>query len=121
MVSATSAQAGADPHPSLRRARTVSQLLDSAIEIPVINYRVGLDPILGILPVAGDTVSYACSLYVVFEAIRAGASAKLVAVMLSLITVDYVVGSIPALGTLFDAVWKANVWNVRLLERHLDA
>ena len=121
MSGSTAQRPQGTPHPGVERARRVSQVLDSAIEVPVVNYRVGLDPILGILPVAGDTVSALCSLYVVFEAIRVGASARLVALMLSLIAVDLVVGSIPVLGTLFDAVWKANVWNVRLLERHLRA
>lgn len=121
MAAATASQERTDQHPSVERARRVSQLLDNAIEIPIINYRIGLDPILGILPVAGDSVSTLLSLYIVFEAIRVGASARLVAIMLSLIAVDFVIGSIPVLGTLFDAVWKNNVWNVRLLERHLES
>jgi hypothetical protein len=99
----------------------VSRLLDSAIRIPVIDYRIGLDPILGLVPVVGDSVSALLSLYVVAEAALAGASLRLLAVMVSLLLVDLVVGSIPVVGTLFDAVWKSNVWNARLLERHLDA
>jgi len=105
---------------ALERARGVATLLDTAVEIPVVNYRVGLDPILGILPVAGDTVAAALSLYVVFEAVRAGVPLRTVAVMVTLVGIDYVCGSVPVLGTLFDAVWKANVWNVRLFERHVD-
>lgn len=104
---------------ALERARGAATLLDSAVELPVIHYSIGLDPILGILPVAGDTVATALSLYVVFEAMRAGVPLRTVAVMLSLVGIDYVCGSVPVFGTLFDAVWKANVWNVRLLERHV--
>ncbi|MFD1588745.1 DUF4112 domain-containing protein [Halorientalis brevis] len=121
MPAATESRERTGQHPSLERARSVSQALDNSIELPVVNYRIGLDPILGILPVAGDSVSLVLSLYVVFEAIRVGASARLVALMLALLAIDFVVGSIPVFGTLFDAVWKANVWNVRLLERHLDS
>lgn len=121
MAETTMGHGAVEHYPGLTRARTVSQLLDNAIEIPVINYRIGVDPILGILPVAGDSVSTLLSLYIIGEAIRAGASARLVATMLSLVAVDFVIGSIPVLGTLFDAVWKANVWNVRLFERHLEA
>jgi hypothetical protein len=110
---------GRAPDPAaLERAREASDVLDRAIEIPGLGIRIGIDPILGILPVAGDTVSLVASLYVVIEGIRAGAPAWLVAVMLTLVGIDYVVGSIPLVGTLFDAVWKANSWNVRLVERY---
>lgn len=108
-------------HPSLVRARRVSRLLDNAVRIPVIDYRIGLDPILGLLPVAGDSASALLSLYVILEAAVAGAPARLVVLMLFLVAIDVLVGSIPVLGTLFDAIWKPNAWNVRLLERHLAA
>lgn len=105
---------------ALERARSVAHLLDESVKLPVVNYRVGLDPILGILPVAGDTVAAAISLYIVGEAVRADAPLTTVSLMLALTGVDYVCGSVPILGTVFDAVWKSNVWNVRLLERHVE-
>lgn len=111
----------ADTHPAVRRAGRVSHLLDEVIRIPVVDYRIGLDPILGLLPVAGDAVAAGLSLYVIAEAVVAGAPLWLVALMLVLVGIDLVVGSVPLVGTLFDAVWKPNVWNVRLLQRHLDA
>lgn len=104
---------------ALRRVRSLSTLLDSAIRIPGTNYRVGLDPILGVLPVAGDAVAAALSLYPVAEAYRLGAPKRTLLWMLGLVAVDAVIGSVPLVGGVFDALWKANEWNRRTLERHV--
>lgn len=107
-------------HPSVERARTVGTILDDAIRVPGTEFRVGLDPILGILPVGGDIVAAVLSLYVVAEAARAGAPARLLGKMLAVVTVDLVAGSVPVIGVVFDAFWKGNVWNVSMLESHLE-
>jgi hypothetical protein len=104
---------------ALRRARGIAHLLDEAIRVPGTDFRFGIDPIVGILPVAGDTIAAILSLYPVFEAIRLGAPRGTIAKMLLFVGVDAVVGSVPVLGQVFDAVWKANTWNVRALERHV--
>ncbi|WP_243700492.1 DUF4112 domain-containing protein [Halorussus pelagicus] len=102
--------------PGMERVRIIADLLDEAVELPVINYKIGLDPILGILPVGGDTLSAAISLYIVAEGAQMGASRDTVLKMLLNVGVDAATGSIPVLGTLIDAVWKANKRNVALLE-----
>ncbi|WP_135854080.1 DUF4112 domain-containing protein [Halorussus salinus] len=107
--------------PGMERVRAIADLLDEAIELPVINYKIGLDPILGILPVGGDAVSAAISLYIVAEGAQMGASKDTIMRMLFNIGVDAVIGSIPVLGTLVDAVWKANVRNVEMLEDEFGA
>jgi len=104
---------------TLKRVRTVSRLLDDAVRVPGTDFRIGMDPILGILPVAGDGVAMLLSLYPVLEAYRLGMSRTAIAKMLSLVAVDAVIGSVPLLGPVFDAFWKANKWNLRTLERHL--
>jgi hypothetical protein len=115
-----------DPTPTsprrlgLERARTASRLLDDAFRIPYTNRRVGVDPLLGLLPVAGDAVAALASLYVVFEAYRAGVPGRTLTTMLLLIAVDTAAGSLPVVGTLFDAFWKANRWNVSLFEKHVE-
>lgn len=111
---------GSSEEAALDRVKTVSKVLDEAVRVPGTNFRVGIDPILGIVPGAGDTVAAALSLYPVAEAYRLDAPPKLIAKMLSLIAVDYVIGSVPVAGTVFDAFWKANEWNARSLERHLE-
>lgn len=110
-----------DEQATLDRVHRVGDLLDEAFRVPGTDYRVGLDPVLGILPVAGDSVATVISLYIVVEAARAGVSRSTLALMTGLVAVDAVIGSIPVLGTIFDAVWKANKWNVSLLERELSA
>jgi hypothetical protein len=103
----------------LERTRTASTLLDEAIRIPVINYRVGIGPIIGLLPVSGDAVGGVLSLYVVAESARLGVPPKTLFRMLVNVAIDTVGGSIPVAGNLFDVVWKANERNVSLLEDHL--
>ncbi|WP_238392181.1 DUF4112 domain-containing protein [Halorussus amylolyticus] len=110
-----------DEPPGMERIRAISKLLDEAFEVPVINYKIGLDPILGILPVGGDTVSAAVSLYTVGEAARMGASRETLVQMLVNIGIDTVLGSIPVIGTIFDAVFKANERNVAILEAEFGA
>lgn len=102
------------------RARRVSYVLDEAFRVPGTNYRVGVDPVLSILPVVGDAAGLIVSLYVIYEGYRAGVSLPGLAVMGLLVLVDAVAGSVPLLGTVFDAVWKANEWNVRIIERSVD-
>ena len=107
--------------PALKRAKTVSHLLDDAVRVPGTDIRFGLDPVVGILPVGGDLVAAIASLYIVFEAFRAGVPRRLLGKMLALVAVDFVVGSVPVLGVVFDAFWKANEWNVSMLESYVEA
>ena len=110
----------ADERAALERVRTFGWLLDDAVPVPGTDYRVGLDPVLGILPVAGDAIAALLSLYPVVEAYRLGVERRSLARMLALVAVDAGVGSVPVLGTLFDAFWTANEWNVRTIERHVE-
>lgn len=107
-------------HPALARIRKVSHLLDESIRVPGTSIRFGLDPILGILPVVGDSVSSLISLYIIAEGYRADAPQQLLAKMIALAAVDFFVGSIPVVGPVFDAFWKSNTWSVGLLESHLE-
>ena len=109
----------ASNHPALRRVRTVSRLLDNAIPIPGTRFRLGLDPILGLLPGAGDFVGAALSVYIVIEAARFGLPRKTLVQMVTNLVLDSVGGSVPILGDVFDATWKANSRNLALLEAHV--
>lgn len=122
MATATQTAGRTEPEPpALGRARRVAHLLDESIRVPVIGYRVGLDPLLGVLPVAGDTVAAVGSLYVVLVGVRLGLPARAVVKMLSLVALDWALGSVPVLGTIVDAVLKANERNVATIESHLTA
>ncbi|MFC4358479.1 DUF4112 domain-containing protein [Halobium salinum] len=99
---------------AVERMRTVARLMDSAVDVPGTNTSVGLDPVLGAIPVVGDVVSAGFSLYIVLESARLGVGFSTLLKMLANVTVDVAGGSVPYVGPLFDAVWKANEWNLEM-------
>jgi hypothetical protein len=103
----------------LQRLKQLSYWLDNAIGIPGTKYRVGLDPIIGLIPGGGDTAGLLLSAYIVMEAAQLGASKAILTRMASNVVLETLVGTIPFVGDLFDAIWKSNVRNIRLLEDHL--
>lgn len=106
---------------SLKRLQRMSHLLDKAIAIPGSDIRVGLDPILGLLPGGGDVVTGLLSVYIVFEAAKMGLPAQTLGRMGGNILLDVLSGMVPVLGDLFDVGWKANSRNVALIEKHMAA
>lgn len=100
---------------AVERMRVVAHVLDDSIRIPATDVRIGVDPLLSTLPVAGDLISGAFSLYIVIEATRLGVSFTTVVKLLTNVTVDVVGGSIPIVGDVFDALWKANKRNFLLV------
>lgn len=94
--------------------------LDSIFKIPGTRIRFGLDAILGLLPGFGDTLSSIISLYILHASHRYGVPRMTMARMGLNTAIDWVVGSIPFAGDVFDVYWKANQRNVALLRRHLQ-
>ena len=105
---------------TLNRIRRLSRLLDSAIRIPFTGFRIGLDPIIGLVPGAGDLIDTAFSAYIVFLAARFGLPGQTLQKMIFNIGLEAVVGSLPIAGDLFDAYFKSNIRNLALLEKHLQ-
>ncbi|HEX6981279.1 MAG TPA: DUF4112 domain-containing protein [Balneolaceae bacterium] len=93
-----------------------AELLDSKFTIPGTSIRFGIDPVLGLIPGAGDLLSGLVSLYFIFQAALHDASASVLARMLLNILADILIGAIPLLGEVFDFGWKANLRNARLLD-----
>jgi len=102
------------------KLRRISRVLDNAITIPGTKFSFGLDPILGLLPGGGDTITGGISAYIVVEAARMGIPREVLGKMVGNILLDSFAGTIPVLGDLFDVGWKSNVKNIELLEKHLD-
>ena len=102
------------------RLRRISRLLDNAIPVPGTKIRLGLDPILGLLPGGGDTITGGISAYIVVEAARMGVPREILYQMVGNILLDSVAGTIPVVGDLFDVGWKSNIRNIELLEKHVD-
>jgi hypothetical protein len=96
-------------------------VLDELVRIPGTNRRIGLDAVLGLLPGGGDLVGGAVSAYTIVAAHRAGAGPAVILRMGLNILIDTLVGTVPLLGDLFDAGWKANTRNVALLDRYTSA
>ena len=105
----------------LDRLRRVAQLYDSGIRIPGTRFTIGLDPLIGLIPGLGDLIGAGVAIWIVAEAAHLGVSGFVLLRMVLNIAIDTLGGAIPVAGDVFDALWKANVKNVRLLERHLIA
>ena len=103
-------------HPSIRRARQLARLLDSAFHIPVINKKIGLDPILGAVPVAGDLVTALLSCYPIWIAYQLGFPRHIILKLVLNVMFDTAISLIPVYGDIADAFWKSNMRNVELLE-----
>ena len=95
-------------------------LLDEAFRIPGTNQKVGIDPLIGLVPGVGDAIGALLSTYIIVEAARRGAPVWTVVRMLGNVAVETLVGTIPILGDLFDVVWKANMRNLVLLYGTLE-
>jgi hypothetical protein len=102
------------------RLARLAWLLDAAIPVPGTRFRVGLDALIGIVPVVGDLIGVALSGYILAEAARLGASRSVLARMAFNVAVEGLAGLVPLAGDVFDAAWKANQRNVRLLARWLE-
>ena len=102
---------------ALARARAMARVLDSAIAVPGTRIRIGLDPILGLIPGGGDVASALLSAYVVLIAVQRGVPRAVVWRMLANVGIDTLGGTVPLIGDLFDVAYKSNTKNVDLLER----
>jgi hypothetical protein len=103
----------------LRRLELFARLLDDAFHLPGTNIRLGWDGIIGMVPVAGDTLTALLSFYFIWEAKRLGVSKWTLGRMLANLGIDFLAGAVPFVGDLVDFAWKANRRNLELLFREL--
>jgi len=104
----------------LARLDAVAKLLDIAFILPGTNVRYGIDGIIGLIPVVGDIIATALSLWLVREARALGAPWHITARMLGNVAIQGVVGAVPVAGDAFDVLFRANIRNVRMLRRWMD-
>jgi hypothetical protein len=107
-----------DPR-ELARLDRLSRLLDNAIKLPIVG-GVGLDALLGLVPVAGDVTSAAIGVGLIARAIRLGAPRAIVARMVANVCVDLALGALPVVGDIGDVFFRANQKNMQLLRDHLS-
>jgi hypothetical protein len=98
--------------------RRFARLLDSAFVVPGTTYRVGLDPVLGLVPGIGDLVSPLFALGILWQARDLGVPRVVQIRMIVNVMIDGLLGAVPLVGDLFDFAWKANSRDMALLEQH---
>lgn len=109
------------PHPVNRQQlQRLAWWLDERFELPVVGIRLGLDSIIGLVPIAGDIVTTLVSGYLIWQARRAGAPNSMQGKMLGNVAVDLLAGLIPFIGDIADVAVRANKSNMELLNAHLD-
>jgi hypothetical protein len=105
---------------ALQRLQTVANLLDSAFVIPGTRQRVGIDAIIGLIPGVGDIATTLLSSYIIWEARNLGVSRFALTRMLANLGIHATVGSLPLFGDLFDAFFRVNQRNMRILRGQLE-
>ena len=111
---------GTDPASVRRRVEALEKLLERAFIVPGINRPIGLDAIVGLLPVAGDTVAALMGLYLVWEARNIGMSKWQLSRMTATVGIDWLLGLVPLVGDVFDFFYRSNSINLKRIRRHLD-
>lgn len=111
---------GRDPASIRKRIETMEQLLERSFVLPGTNRPVGLDSIVGLVPVVGDLVTAAMGAYIVWEARNLGLPKWKLWRMAGNVAFDTAVGAVPVAGDVFDFLFKSNTRNLRIIRRHLD-
>ncbi len=106
---------------ALAALRRWARLFDSAFRVPGTRFSFGLDPLIGLVPGLGDLMSPALTLLILWQAAAMRVPRIVLVRMVVNAIIDAGIGAIPLVGDLFDFAWKANDWNLKLLERHAIA
>jgi hypothetical protein len=111
---------GRDPQSIRQRIEMMEHMLEKAIVLPGIGRRIGLDAIIGLVPVVGDAITAAMGAWIVWEARNLGMSKWQITRMATNVGVDTAIGAIPLVGDLFDLAFRSNSRNLRIIRKHLD-
>lgn len=107
-----------DQIPKMHWVSRLSYLMDKQFRFPGTNFRFGLDPVLNLIPIAGDMTGLLISGGLLLAMVRKGASNKVVVLMTLNILLDAIIGAIPVIGQIFDFFFKANSRNIKLMREH---
>ncbi len=111
---------GRDPASVRRRIEAMEAMLEGLFVIPGTSRRVGLDSLVGLVPVVGDIATAAMGAWIVWEARNLGMSKWQLTRMAANVGIDTLVGAIPFAGDIFDFLYKSNTKNLRIIRKHLD-
>ena len=109
-----------DPQAVRNRVEAMENLLENTFVIPGINRPIGLDSIIGLIPVVGDIVTALMGAYIVWEARNLGMSKMQLTRMAANVGIDTALGAVPLAGDLFDFLWRSNSRNLKIVRKHLD-
>ena len=111
---------GSDPAAIRQRIEAMEKVLERSFTIPGINRPVGLDAIVGLVPVLGDVVTAGMGAYIVWEARNLGLPKWKIWRMAGNVVFDSAVGAVPVAGDLFDFMFRSNSRNLKIIKRHLN-
>lgn len=111
---------GADPASVRARVEAMELLLERSFRIPGVNVPVGLDALIGLVPVLGDVVATALGAYIVWEARNLGLSKWQLTRMGANVAFDTLLGLVPVVGDAADFLFRSNTRNLRIIKKHLD-
>ena len=111
---------GRDPASVRRRVEAMEVLLERAFTVPVTGHRIGLDAVIGLVPVVGDIVAAAMGAWLIWEGRNLGMSKFHLARMTGNLAFDTAIGAVPLVGDAFDFLFRSNTRNLRIVKRWLD-
>lgn len=109
-----------DPQAVRNRVEAMEKILERALVIPGINRPIGLDSLVGLIPVVGDIVTALMGAYIVWEARNLGMSKWQLSRMAANVGIDTALGVVPLAGDVFDFLWRSNSRNLKIVIKHLD-
>lgn len=109
-----------DPAAIRQRVEMMEQLLERSFTIPGTKIPVGMDSIIGLVPVLGDIVTAGMGAYIVWEARNLGMSKFQLFRMSINVGIDMLLGAVPLIGDAFDFFWRSNSRNLRIIRKHMD-
>ncbi len=111
---------GTDVQSIRQRVEAMEMLLERSFKLPGTNFPIGLDSIIGLIPVLGDIVTTALGAYIVWEARNLGLPKWKLWRMAGNIAVDTAIGAVPVVGDAADVLFRSNTRNLRIIRKHLD-
>ncbi|MGE0765448.1 MAG: DUF4112 domain-containing protein [Hyphomicrobiaceae bacterium] len=102
------------------RVEALARVMDSMVALPGTNIRLGVDAVLGLIPVVGDVISHVISSYIIWEARRLGVSRWTMTRMIGNSVTDFAIGIVPLVGDAFDVAFRANMRNLALLKAEME-
>ncbi len=111
---------GTDPHSIRQRVEALELILERSFRIPGVNVPIGLDGLIGLVPVLGDIITTALGAYMVWEARNLGMSKWHLTRMAGNVGFDALLGIVPVVGDAADFMFRSNTRNLRIIRKHLD-